>query len=193
MRSCRPLASLDARRRRRIRGTAPDSRDLPNSRLTSSRTSAPSSLAFEPHERPQIGGTEIDRVISLIALIVHNRFVKPRRETDIGSASCGPAVLVGTPHTCQWLRSHRYCRAHGGLVKRANISNSDFVSKQMVQMDVDLRRSVHGYVHVLVTDHVLRNDRAQNRRAATRLIDVDSHFTWRCGVRRVEQDSRRCG
>ena len=77
----------------------------------------------------------------MVSLIVHNRFVKPRRETNVGSTCCRAPIFVGALHTSPIVFGCvDTARAHGGLVKRTNVSNSDLVSKQIVQMDVDLRR-----------------------------------------------------
>src|SRR4029077_17400146 len=75
-------------------------------------------------------------------------------------------------------------------VKGTNITHAKFSAPQVVQVDVDLGRSVDRNVDIFVADDVLRNHGPENRRAAIATVDVDSYRAGGGRVERVCQISR---
>src|ERR1700751_2879840 len=78
-------------------------------------------------------------------------------------------------------------RTHRGLIKGADIAHANFVSPQIVQVDLYFRRGIHRNVNVLVADHIVGNYGSVNGRAATAAVDVDSPPAWRCRVVQIRE------
>ena len=125
-------------------------------------------------------------IAAAVIIIVTNRFFQPRREENVRSAGRG-ASLASRPCMTSPIILGRIdaAGADRGVVERANIGNTNFAAKKIVEMDVDFSRSVDGNVHVLVADHVLGNDRATNGRAAISAVDVNSHAAGRSCIKRI--------
>src|SRR5579863_4081496 len=75
------------------------------------------------------------------------------------------------------------------MIERTNVGHSDFLPEQIVEVDVHLGRRIDGDVHILIADHVTRDDRATNRGTAVAAIDVDPHAAGSGGVVGVGQVS----
>jgi hypothetical protein len=116
-------------------------------------------------------------VISQAAIvIVPDGFVKPRSETNVGSAVCRASRAARAGRTSPIVLGRvDAAGARLGGVESTNVGDANFAAQQIVEMDVDLGRSVDRYVHVFIADYVVRNDGAANRRAAIAAIDIDTH------------------
>src|ERR1700722_2640817 len=113
-----------------------------------------------------------------VAMIVvaSNGLSKPGDEANVGSAGGRAFLAAGASRTSPIvLRGVDAAGADGGVVKRTHVCNANFAPQQVVQMGVDLGRSVHGDVHVLIADQVAGDDSTDDRRAAVTAIDVDAH------------------
>src|SRR6202035_5528084 len=102
-----------------------------------------------------------------IVVIVDDATMKPRSEEKIGSArrcaslpdwarSAFPVILSRVDVASAWCG-----------VKSANIGDADMSAQQIVEMRVHRAERIDRNIHILVADHVLRNDRAPNRRTAS--------------------------
>jgi hypothetical protein len=122
-----------------------------------------------------IGRVAVGRVVisGAAIVIVPDGFVKPRREMNVGAAGCrtpGAARASRAPPIV--LGGVDAARTCFGGVEGANVGDANFTAQQIVEVDVYLGRGVDGYVHVLIANHVVRDDGAANRRAAVAAIDI---------------------
>src|SRR5580700_1057772 len=104
-----------------------------------------------------IGRVAVDCiVISRTAIvIVRDGFVKPRGETNVGSAACRAARAARAGRTSPIVLGRvDAAGARLGAVESTNVGDANFAAQQIVEMDVDLGRSVDRYVHVLIADYV---------------------------------------
>src|SRR6202140_561120 len=120
------------------------------------------------------------------ALVVADRLREPRDPKNSGGTDGRASVLPRTRRTSPVVLGPINCAgAYRGRVERTNIPDADATPQQRVQMDVGLGRGIYRYVDILVTDPVLGNDGATNRRTAIATIDVDSHTARGGGVEEV--------
>lgn len=74
---------------------------------------------------------------------------------------------------------------HAVSSRAQNVGGTSIATQQVVEMSIELGRSIDGNVLVFINDHILRNDGTANRGAATAAIDVDSGGPVRGRVVRV--------
>ena len=101
---------------------------------------------------------------TLSLAIVADGLPEPRGEENVGPADCcasGAARAGGTsPKVLSRVNASGACR---GAIVSANVLDAGLAAEQIVEMDVDLSRSIHRDVDVFIPDHVLRNNGAIDR------------------------------
>jgi hypothetical protein len=112
--------------------------------------------------------------------------LKPRSEPNIGSTGRGASGATRTGRTSPII----FCRvdatgASARAIQGTNVAYTDFATPQVVEMDINFRRGIDGYVDVFIADYVVGDNGSENGRAATAAVDVNSHRAGGSGVELV--------
>src|ERR1700757_4003004 len=99
----------------------------------------------------------------IVVLVTTNRRPKEGIKSDICAADRRATSRARSLWTAPVVLDRIDCaRTNRGLIEGADIAHANFVSAQIVQMDVDFGGSIHRYINVLVADHVVGNYRSAN-------------------------------
>jgi hypothetical protein len=117
--------------------------------------------------------------------LITDGILKPRGETNVGSAGGCASLTAWARTTSPIVLSCVDAAGARGVIEGANVGDTSIATQQVVEMSIELGRSIDGNVLVFINDHILRNDGTANRGAATAAIDVDSGGPVRGRVVRV--------
>src|SRR5437764_1710592 len=94
--------------------------------------------------------------------VPHIRSADGRASRATGAHGTSPIVLGGIDGA-----------GAGRMIESTNVAHPDFVPAQMVRVDIDLSRRIHGNVNIFIADGVAGDDGSDHGRTAATTVDVD--------------------
>src|SRR5437588_8528850 len=96
--------------------------------------------------------------------VPHIGSAERRAPRATGSHGTPPIVLGGINGT-----------STGRMIESTYVAHADFVTEQIVEVDIDLSRGIDGNIDVFVTDRISGDDGSDHGRTAATAVDVNSH------------------